>query len=482
MDETDERKVAKGFLWTSVEQFGSKTISTVLSIILARLLSPDHFGVIAICTVFFLILSAFIEGGFSDALIQKRNSTDDDYATVFWFNLGTALLLYLLLFVCAPFIAEFFEESSITSVLRVFGLSLIISAFSIVQRVTLLKNLDFRKIAQVKIPSLLGSSIVGIALAFYGFGVWALVVQQLSLYLIETMLLWMNGSWRLVFKFSRHSFNNLFYFGSKLLFSNLLSRIYANSYRFFIGKFYSPATLGLYSKSVNLQQLPSSTIVSIFTKVAYPYLVRYQDDNTKLKFYYGKLLGLSTFLLFPIIAWMTVFAEDIVLFLLGPKWEEAGKYLQIVSLAGFFYPFNLFSIELFKVKRRGGLFLKLELMKKTMFIATILVLVSRGIEVILIGEVVITGLCTMIYVYFSGREINSTIYSQVSSTSFVLLWSVASAIVIYLLTAFVDESIPLRVLSSSVGVAALYLGGVYIFKKSLINDIVDYTQLWSKKR
>ena len=481
MQESEKRTVAKGFLWTSIEQFGTKLISTLLSIVLARLLSPDHFGVIAICTVFFLILSAFIEGGFSDALIQKKSATEDDYATVFWFNLGTGILLYFLLFVGAPLVSKFFEEAGITNVLRVFGLALIVSSFSFVQRVTLLKTLNFKKLAQVKVPALLFSSVVGIVFAYYGFGVWALVFQQLSLYSIETILLWMKGSWRIKFTFSKNSFNSLFYFGSKLLLSNLLSRIYANSYRFFIGKFYSPAILGLYTKSVNLQQLPSSTIVSVFTKVAYPYLVRYQDDNEKLKSYYGRLLGFASFLLFPIVAWMAVFANEIVLFLLGEKWEAAGKYLQVISLVGFFYPFNLFSIELFKVKRRGGLFLKLELMKKGLFIIAIVLLISRGIEVVLIGEVVVTAVCTTLYVYFSARQINSSVYSQFLSCSFVLFWSVASAFLVSLLMMHLNLSVTLRVPLSFVSIAILYVGGVYVFKRTLINDILNYAVLWNKK-
>lgn len=481
MQETEKGKVAKGFFWTSIEQFGTKIISTLLSIVLARLLSPDHFGIIAICTVFFLILSAFAEGGFSDALIQKKDVTDDDYATVFWFNLGTAVLLYILLFVCAPLISSFFDEPAITDVLRVFGMALIISSFSFVQRVKLLKGLNFRKLAQAKVPALLFSSLLGIGLAYYGFGVWALVYQQLSFYLSEALLLWRNRSWRLTFKFKRKSFNSLFYFGSKLLLSNLLSRIYANSYRFFIGKFYAPAVLGLYTKAVNLQQLPSSTIVSVFTKVAYPYLVRYQDDNERLKSYYGKLLGMASFLLFPIVAWMAVFADEIVLFLLGTKWEAAGKYLQVISLAGFFYPFNLFSIELFKVKRRGGLFLKLELLKKAMFIAAIVLLISRGIEVVLIGEVTVTAICTFIYVYFSAREINSSIYSQFSTSAFVLFWSIVSSVMTFLLLNNFSHSVLLKVPMSIVVVAVLYLGGVYAFKRVLLTEILNYALSWKKK-
>ena len=301
----DDKKLAtlktltsKGLVWSAIERFSVQGITFIIQLALARLLAPAEYGIIAMLAIFIQISQLLIDGGFANALIQKKNCKEEDFSTVFFFNIFIAVLAYGVLFLFAPLIANFYKVSQLDLILRVLAIVLIVNSLSIVQRVKLVKDIDFRSQAIVSFTSSLLSGILGIILAYRGYGVWALVWQQLSNSFFVLLLYLLIVRWRPIFTFSKRSFIELFSFGSKLLISSLINTVYRNLYAIVIGKKYSSEELGLYSRAEQFALFPSNNIGNIITRVMFPVFSKIQDDNEHLKSIYRKTIQYSSFLVF----------------------------------------------------------------------------------------------------------------------------------------------------------------------------------------
>ena len=300
MSDSLKHQAIKGVMWSAVERFSVQGIQFILTIIIARLVLPSDYGLIAMLNIFLAIARVIVDSGFSSALIQKQDRTETDFSTVFYFNIFISIGFYLLLYISAPYIASFYREPDLSPVTRWIGLNIVISGFSVVQRAKLTINVDFKRQAKASFAAVLISGVIGILLAYKGWGVWALVVQTLSSSLLNTLLLWMFAKWVPKWEFSKESFNTLFSFGSKLLLSGLLHTIYINLYSLVIGRRYTSMDVGFYNRAYQFASFPSINIVEIINRVIFPIQCEIQDDNECLKKSFLKYLKMSCFIVFPL--------------------------------------------------------------------------------------------------------------------------------------------------------------------------------------
>lgn len=317
---TIKEKFLNGILWSSVSQVSIMIIEFVIGLMLARLLSPSEFGLIAMITVFISIAQIFINSGFSQALVRKQDCTEIDFSTVFVFNLVIGGFLFLTLFFLAPVVSDFYNKLELTNLLRVLSLSLIISAFTIIQRTKIERALNFKSLSFLSIVSSTVSGVIALIMAYKGYGVWSLVVKVLSREIVFSSMLWFLSKWKISFRFSKDSFKELFGFGSKLLVSGLIGTIMNNLYYIIIGKHFTPATLGFFSRAELFYKMPSESISGIVTSVAYPTIAKFQDDPLNFKNAFKKILTSTSFVVTILMVGLIVVAEPLILTFIGEKW------------------------------------------------------------------------------------------------------------------------------------------------------------------
>lgn len=329
-----KRKAVSGMVWSSFQKFGTMGISFVSNIVLARLLSPEDYGCIGMLMIFILVANTFIDGGFGSALIQKKEPTQEDYSTIFYCNLFVSIVLYLALFAFAPLIARFYNLPLLSSVLRVQGLVLILNSLSIIQQNRLRKQLLFKKLANVSIISAVLSLVITIYLAYLGWGVWSLVVQQLMMSGFNAVLYWIVGKWNPSFVFSRQSFKELFGFGWFILLSNLINTLCNNVQGLLIGRFFSPVTMGLYTQAMKLEGVASTSFSSVVDQVSYPLLSTVQNDKQMMISVLRKLIMSLAYICFPMMILLILIGDSLVTLLYSAKWIECVPYFRILCVAG----------------------------------------------------------------------------------------------------------------------------------------------------
>lgn len=406
-------KTITGVLWSAVDNFAAQAITFLVGIILARLLTPAEFGLIGMLAIFISVSETFINSGFTNALIRKNDATETDYSTVFYFNLAAGITLFLILLFSAPLIGRFFNEPQLVPIVRVLAIGLIISSLTIIQRTTLTKRIDFKLQAKISLISGILSGVIAIAMAYKGFGVWSLVVKTLSAQAITSLLLWLWNRWRPTLVFSRKSFKELFSFGSKLLASGLIDTLYQNMYYVIIGKFFSPADLGFFTRAKGFVDLPSTNLDAVMTRVTYPVLSQMQDDKVKLKAGYKRMIKSIMFISSVLLVGMAAIAEPMIITLIGEPWRQAILYLQIISFIGMLYPLHALNLNMLQVLGRSDLFLRLEIIKKIISIPAIVIGVLISIEAMLIGMCFNSLIAYFINSYWSGKFINYPMREQV---------------------------------------------------------------------
>lgn len=334
MAENLKEKTVIGVVWSAVQKFGSTAVSFISTIVLARLLTPEDYGCIGMLSIFLAVASTFIDGGFGSALIQKQRPTREDYSTIFYWNFSLSVVLYVILFFSAPAIARFYNLPLLCSVLRVQGVVLIINAIRIVQTNQLRKQLKFKKIASVDLSVAALSLVVTIYLAWKGFGVWALVTQQLMVSVLTTSIYWITGHWYPLLTFSMQSFRELFSFGGFILLSNLINTFCNNIQGLLIGKFYNSATMGYYSKAKSTEELSSTFISNIIDQVSYPVLAEAQNDKAYMIRMLRKFIGVLAYVTFPIMLVLMLIAKPVFVLLYSERWVQSVPYFQILCFAG----------------------------------------------------------------------------------------------------------------------------------------------------
>ena len=407
-----KHKTVHGVSWSLIDNVASSGISFLVGIVLARILTPAEFGLLGMITVFIAVSNSIVDSGFSSALIRKSDANNTDYNTVFYFNLLLGILLYLLLFLCAPAISAFFHEPELIPVTRVMGIILIINAFSIIQRTILEKKVDFKTQAKISLIASLTSGILGIVMAVYGFGVWSLVGQQLTRQLLNTVFLWLFNSWRPAREFSKKSFNELFGFGSKLMVSQLINTIYKNLYYLIIGKFYSASLLGQYTRAELFSTVFSSNLTAVVQRVSYPVLSSIQDEADRLKQAYRQVIKTTMLVTFACMLGLSAIAKPLLLLLIGDKWLPAIAFIPIICFAQMLYPLHAINLNMLQIKGRSDLFLKLEIIKKVFAVLPISLGVFYGIEYMLWGSVLTSFVSYFLNSYYSARLIDYSTWAQ----------------------------------------------------------------------
>lgn len=446
----------RGIWWSTIERFAVQTVSFILGLIIARLLSPSDYGVIAMLAVFIAISQTFVDSGFSTALVRKIDRSESDNSTVFYFNIVVGLAVYVVMFFAAPFIAEFYQTPLLTPVTRVVSVTLIFSSFCVVQQALLTAKMDFKSQAKISLLSAIISGGVGIALAYYGYGVWALVVQTVVASLLRMVLLWVFSRWRPRAPFSKSSFRELFSFGSKLLASGLLDTLYNNAYTIVIGKLFSAASLGLYSRANQFAQFPSSNITGIIQRVTFPVLSSIQNEDERLRINYRKLIRMSGFIIFPLMIGLAAVANPLIEILLTEKWVGAVIYLQIICFAMMWFPIHAINLNLLQVKGRSDLFLRVEIIKKIIGISILCITIPMGLLAMCYGRVVSSLLALIINTYYTGKLINVGFVIQMCDLLPSLIKSLIMGLLVWVVIMFFDSAI-VKILLALITGAASYL-------------------------
>ncbi len=428
MVENLHRKTVHALSWSFIEVVAQKGVQFVIGIVLARLLFPEEFGLIGMLTIFMAVIRTFLDSGFGAALIQKRDITQTDICSIFYFNILVGLAAAGLLCLGAPWIAAFYRQPALEALTRALSLSVIIDSFGMIQGTIMVKDINFKTQTKVSLVSGALSGIIGISLAALGFGVWSLVVQQLSASLFTTVSLWLFNSWRPALIFSFGSLRNLFGFGSRLLFSGLLNQIFENSYLVVIGRLFSAADLGFFARAKTLNDLPTQTLSGMVARVTFPVFSTLQSDPDRLKRGLKKALTMLVLLNFPMMIGLTVVARPLVVVLLTEKWVPCVPYLQLLCIAGVLFPLHLINLNALQALGRSDLFLRLEIIKKVMIGINIAITWRWGISAMIYGIIAHSIIAYYLNCYYSGSLLRYPLREQAGDFIPYLLVSMAMGI------------------------------------------------------
>ena len=478
MTEPLKGKAVKGIFWSSVDRFSVQGMQFVLMLILARMLNPSDYGMIGMLAVFLAISQSIIDGGFANALIRKKDRSEIDYSTVFYFNIVVGIVLMVLLYIAAPFIASFYEMPKLEPVTKVLSIVLFFKSCAVVPVAKLTVSLNFKTQTKASLSSVIIGGVLGILAAFYGFGVWALVIQAVSNAFINSFLLLLLSKWKPLFTFSIDSFKNLFNYGSKLLLSSLIDITYRNIYPIVIGKKFEATALGYYTRADQFAQLPSANITGIIQRVTFPLLSELQDDEAKLKNVYTRLLRLSAYVIFPLMLGLAALSKPLVLFLLTEKWLAMVLMLKILCLAQMWYPIHALNLNLLQVKGFSNIFLKLEIIKKIVGIGILIITIPMGIIPMCIGSVISSLISLFINTYYTGKIINFGFLRQIKSLLPALFYSFSMGVIVFYSLSFFSTPIVQLIFGLLFGVTYYIL--ISILTKS--QDLKEIKQLIISKK
>jgi O-antigen/teichoic acid export membrane protein len=470
-----KKQALSGVFWTSLQLLGTQGLSLGVSLILARLLLPAEFGLIAMLGIFIGIGSTLIGGGLTQSLIRSENLDEEDYATVFYFNLVGSVVIYVITFLAAPYIAAFYKQELLTNVVRLYTITFIINAFSAIQITRLTKNLDFKTQTKVAVPSLIIGSTVGIVMAYKGFGVWSLVWSGIVQAIASTIQLWIWAKWFPQWVFNIQKFKYHFNYGVKLMFSGVLDALFTNAYIIIIGKFFAPAQVGFYSRADTLSILPVGIVNAVITKVTFPLFSSIQNDDERLKMVYKKIMQMVIFLVAPLLVLMAALAEPLFRFLFTEKWMPAVPYFQILCFTGIMYPIHGYNLQILIVKGRSDLFLKLEILKKVMIALVIVISFQYGVYGLLYGGLLLSVVGFFVNTHFSAKYLSYSSWQQTKDLLPMIVLSIAVGGLVYFMDYFlkinsITDFFRLGI-GGSTGVL-LYFTITYLFKISALSELI----------
>ena len=427
----------------------------------------------AILTIFIAVSNSIVDSGFSNALIRKTDAKRVDYNTVFLFNLVVSGLLYVVLFFAAPAISVFFKEPLLVEVMRVIGWVLVINALAIIPRTLFVKDVDFKTQTKVSLIASVSSGVVGIGMALAGMGVWSLVGQQLSRQLLNTLFLWVYSTWRPIWEFSLQSFRELFGFGSKLLLSGLLDTVFKEIYSLVIGRCYTSAQLGQYTRASQFNQIFSSNLTTVIQRVSYPVLSSIQDESERLREAYRKVIKSTMLITFACMLGLAAVAKPLLIILIGEKWLPAVGFLQIICFSGMLYPLHAINLNILQVKGRSDLLLKLEIIKKIIAVGPLILGVLFSIEYMLWGSVCTSLIAYFLNSYYSANLISYPTKEQVKDILPTFLVSFVTAAVMWSLTLLSFSNWLLLPLQCLLGIIL----AVLIYERLHLPEYVEVKQL-----
>lgn len=474
-----KKQAVFGLGWTFVQQFGNQLIGFVVSLILARLLTPEDFGLIGMITVLVAIGNALLQGGLTKSLIRSEALTSSDYSTVFYFNLASSVLIYLIAFFFAPLIAKFYSKPVLVEIIRMYCITFIISAFSAVQLAILTRKMDFKSQTLIAIPASIVGGATGIVLALLGYGVWSLVWSSIVTAIANVIQLWIYSGWWPRREFSAEIFKRHFNYGYKLTISELLDRFFNNIFLVVIGKYFAAAQVGLYTRAETMKQLPVNNISKALDKVTFPLFVSIQNEEERLKKIYKKIMQMVIFLVTPILVLLAVLAEPTFRFLFTEKWLPAVPYFQILCVTGILYPLHSYNLSILNVKGRSDLFLRLEVFKKIIIVITLVVTIPFGIMALLYGQVAISVIAFFINAYYTAKFINYSALEQLKDILPSLIIGAISGFMIYYLDiyAFWEKDV-FRILFGGISGLSIYLCLAFLLR---IDSLFELNKLILKR-
>lgn len=467
------KQAANGVMWSAIERFSVQGIQYLVGIIIARILLPEDYGLIVMLNIFMAISQTFIDGGFGNALIQKKDRTEIDFSTVFYFNIVISIILYIALYFASPYIAAFYEEPQLDTITKVVGITLIINSLGIVQQTKLTIELDFKRQAFLSLIAAIVSGVLGIVMAYQGYGVWALVWYSLLNNILKNSLLWVFAKWRPLLVFSVESFRGLFSFGSKLLLSALLHTIYTNLYSLVIGKKFAATELGFFNRASTLAQFPSTNFTNVIVRAVYPMQCKMQDDTEQLNRLFIVYLRMACYVVFPIMVGLCAVAEPLVELLLTAKWLPAVPFFQILCIAYMWDPVMKINHNMLNVKGRSDLFLRAEIIKKIIAVIILIVTIPLGVTVMCVGLIAYSFADMLVIIYFSHKLTNITLWQQIRALLPIVALSFSMGAVIYLVLAILPGSVVLKLIVGVV-VALVYFGGLsYVFRFKELGQLLS---------
>ena len=417
MADSLKNKTIKGVGWSAADTYLGHGVTFLVGIVLARILSPAEYGLIGIVLIFTTVLNGVVDSGFSVALIRKKDASDEDYNTMFVTNMVMSLLMYGVLWLGAPTIAHFFERPELVSLTRVTGLILILQALSITQVTILTKRIDFKTKTKASLIAAVASGMVGIAMAFMGFGVWSLVGQKLSNTLLYSVCLWVLNRWWPNFSFSSGSFRYMWGFGWKMMVSGLLDRIWGQLYQVVVGRCYSPATLGQYTRSREYANMFSANFQTIIGRVTYPVLAEVQDNPERMVSAYRRIIKVTMFVTAVCMISLGAVAEPFIYCLIGPKWHQAATFLPLICISMSMYPLHAINLNMLKVQGRSDIFLYLEIIKKIIGIGPLCLGVFVGIYWMLVGSIFTGIIAYFLNSYYTGKKLGYSSWMQIKDVA-----------------------------------------------------------------
>lgn len=432
MEKADKKSIVlKSIIWKLMERTGVQGVQFILQLILARLLTPSEYGIISLITVFIVLGNVFIQSGFNTALIQKKDVTEEDFSSVFYLSLFVAMLLYIILFFSAPLISEFYKMNEITMILRVLAIVLLFGAFNSIQNAIISRTMKFRMLFFSSVISMITSGIVGIILAYLGFGVWALVAQQIVNQISITIILWITLKWRpkLVFSFSRVRY--LFSYGWKLLLSSLIDTLYMNLRSLIVGKIYTSEMLAFYNRGEQFPQIIVSNINGSIQSVMLPTLSAEQENKRRVKEMVRRSIVTSSYILFPIMVGLAVVAEPLVRIILTEKWIECVPFLQVFCLSYALWPIHTANLQAINALGRSDIFLRLEIVKKIIGVIILAISMFYGVYAIALGGLFSGIISTFINSYPNLKLLNYSYKEQIKDIIPSLLLSIVMGGIVY---------------------------------------------------
>jgi len=478
-----KKKTISGLLWSFSDLIANQGIKFIIQIVLARLLLPKDFGIIGMITVFIAVSQSIIDSGFSNALIREKDSSQEDYSTVFYFNFFMAIILYVVLFFSSHAISIFFNEPKLVLILRVLAFILIINSFGLVQRTILTKNIDFETQTKINVISSIVSGIIAILLAFLGFGVWSLVIQTLLTQFIQSLLLCLSNRWVPSLVFSRNSFKRLFGFGWKLLVSGVINTLYNNLYFLIIGKVFSAVELGYYTNAQKLRDTASQSISTSVQKVGYPVLSSIKEDEDRLREGYKKIIKVSIFITFPLMIGLAAVANPLIRLIFGPNWINSIEYFQVLCFSGMLYPLHAINLDILQVKGRSDLFLGLEIIKKVIGVLAIAIVLflKLGIMGLVWALVFSSFIAYFLNSYYSAELLNYSTMQQIKDVTPAFIVSIIMGIIVYFSEGILTNSNLIKLIVQTIIGGVVYIGVSKIWKIEELNTVYELLGLVLKK-
>lgn len=438
MSESLKRKTVKGVRWSIIDNIGSRGITFVVGIILARLLTPQDYGLIGVVTIFIALFNCLVDSGFSQALIRQKAVDDADYNTVFFLNIAVSILLIVILVLIAPIISMFYESTELTDIIQVMSIIVLLYSLSIVQRSIIIRNVNFKKQTIISLSSSIISGTVGISMAYLGYGVWSLVWQQIIKYTVDTSMLWIVNRWIPSFSISFKRASDLFDFGWKITLVNLIDAIWQQVRQAAIGK-YSIASLGYYTRSKQFSDIFSENMLGVLNRVTYPVLSKIQDEDNRLYEAYTNVYRVTSFFCAIGLASLSAMSEPLVLALLGDKWVTIVEYIPILCLSSYFLAIHKLHMNIIKVKGDSRNVLKYDVFRKVLLLIPLLISVFYGLIYFLWGEVVVGLIVFVLDGAFISKMLNYKFFEQICHLKNSILYASVFFMVMYILS-FIEMS------------------------------------------